>query len=229
MKWSTWPIWKYLHPDSLFATFNVQKLYETDKRLHLVGKRWAWEAPVELAMLKDTLLFRQVLRSWGTGTTQRTRRQARGRGSSRACCRSAWAGGKPPGWVHLAGRRGSDLGLLRTPPCHAAGASTLRSPGLELSLSFGRGAVGWSSDGGEMVTMWEGGSVDRGVRIYLVVDQVLILSRDSQGGQNRGKEGSLVHGRRSPQVPEIRYSHFWGEGVGGWGLVGTRRVIVKWC
>ena len=59
-----------------------------------------------------------------------------------------------------------------------------------------------------MVTMWEGGSVDHGVRIYLVVDQVQILSRDSQGGQSRGKEGSLVHGRRSPQVPEIRYSHF---------------------
>ena len=59
-----------------------------------------------------------------------------------------------------------------------------------------------------MVTMWEGGSVDRGVRIYLVVDQVLILSRDSQGGQNRGREGSLVHGRRTPQVPEAGYSHF---------------------
>ena len=56
--------------------------------------------------------------------------------------------------------------------------------------------------------MWEGGSVDRGVRIYLVVDQVLILSRDSQGGRSRGREGSLVHGRRTPQVPEIRYIHF---------------------
>ena len=56
--------------------------------------------------------------------------------------------------------------------------------------------------------MWEGGSVDRGVRIYLVVDQVQILSRDSQGGRSRGKEGSLVHGRRSPQVPEAGYSHF---------------------
>ena len=59
-----------------------------------------------------------------------------------------------------------------------------------------------------MVTMWEGGSVDRGVRIYLVVDQVQILSRDSQGGPSRGKEGSLVHGRRTPQVPEAGYSHF---------------------
>ena len=110
--------------------------------------------------------------------------------------------------VHLAGRRGSDLGLPWRPPCHAAGASTLRSPGLELSLSFGRGAVGWSSGGGEMVTMWEGGSVDRGVRIYLVVDQVQILSRDSQGGRSHVREGSLVHGRRSPQVPEAGYSHF---------------------
>ena len=57
--------------------------------------------------------------------------------------------------------------------------------------------------------MWEEGSVDRGVRIYLVVDQVLILSRDSQGGQSHVKEGNLVHGRRTPQVPEAWwYSHF---------------------